>query len=83
MVNFCGDTHILIEGVGSVMSEEPRGDGSHISLGGVRHGAQTGQVDLVGLNGANEVAKDWGAETSGIGETSANGLEETGGFVGG
>jgi len=78
------DTYVLVEGVRSVMGEEPRRDSSHVSLSGAwRHVLQTTQVHLVGLDGTDEIAKHRRAETSGITETSTKGLEETGSFLSG
>jgi len=65
------------------VGEEPRGDSSHVGLVGVRHFAQTAQVELVGLDGTNEVAESRGLETISILETSANGLEEFRDFLSG
>ena len=65
------------------MSEEPRGDRSHVGLGVVRHGAQTREVDLVGLNRTDEAVENRGVEIDGTNETSTRGLEETKGFLGG
>jgi len=82
VVKILWDTYVLIEGVSSVVGEEPGRDSSHVGLGVVRHAAQTGQVGLVRLDGTNEAVEDGGVEM-GIGETSTKGLEETSGFLGG
>ena len=65
------------------MSEEPRGNRSHVGIGRILHAAQTSQVDGVGLDGTNEVVENRGVETSSIRESSTKGLEETSCFVGG
>ena len=77
---FVWDTHVLVEGVRSVVGEEPRGDGSYVGLSG-RHGIQTTQVDLVRLDRANEVVENGRVKTSSVVESSTQGLEESSGFL--
>lgn len=75
------DTYVLVECVRSIVGEEPRRDGSHVGLDGVRHTAQTAQVGLVGLNGTDKVGENRQIEAFGAGETPTEGLEESSGFI--
>jgi len=81
MVKLLWDTYVLVVGVGSIVSKEPRGNSGHVGLFGIRHVAQTTQPDLIGLNGTNEIVDNRGVETTGEGSTK--GLEETSGFLSG
>ena len=83
VVKFLWDTYVFVEGIGSVVGEEPRGNSGHVGLGIILHASQTTQPDFVRLNGTNEVVESRGVETSSISETSTKGLEDTCGFLGG